>query len=88
MSDPAEAFAKLEEKIVRAAQIFKRAQVEKRELEQQLERLKSGSKERFRRSDAQERELVALRREREEIRSRIEKLLAQIDALTKSDSAG
>ena len=88
MSDPAEAFAKLEQKIGRAAQIFKRAQAEKRELERQLEGLRSGSKERLRQRDGQERELVALRREREEIRSRIEKLLAHIDALTKSDSAG
>jgi hypothetical protein len=46
------------------------------------------SKERAKVIEAHERELVALRREREEVRVRIEKLLQRIDALTGSESGG
>jgi predicted nucleic acid-binding Zn-ribbon protein len=35
-----------------------------------------------------EHEIQALRREREEVRSRVERLLEQVEALTKQDSAG
>ena len=88
MTDHADPFAKLEEKIARAVEAFRRVQAEKRALEQQLESVKSATKEQGRRWDAQERELVALRKEREEVRSRVEKLLEQVDGLTKPDSAG
>jgi len=35
-----------------------------------------------------ERELQGLRREREEVRARVEKMIRQIDALTKTDALG
>ena len=35
-----------------------------------------------------ERELIALRREREDVRARVEKLLERIDVLTSSESGG
>ena len=88
MTDHADPFTKLEEKIARAVEAFRRLQAEKRALEEQLESLKSATKEQGRRWDAQELELVALRKEREEVRSRVEKLLEQVDGLTKPDSAG
>jgi chromosome segregation ATPase len=88
MTDHADPFAKLEEKIARTVEAFRRVQAEKRALEEQLESLKSASRDQGRRWDAQERELVALRKEREEVRSRVEKLLEQIDGLTKPGSAG
>jgi len=88
MTDHADPFTKLEEKIARAVEAFRRLQAEKRALEEQLENLKSATKQQGRRWDAQERELVALRKEREEVRSRVEKLLEQVDGLTKPDSAG
>lgn len=88
MTDHADPFTKLEEKIARAVELFRQVQAEKRALEQQLESLKSATKEQGRRWDSQERELVALRKEREEVRSRVEKLLEQVDGLTKPDSAG
>jgi hypothetical protein len=46
------------------------------------------SRERAKVIDAHERELVTLRREREEVRIRIEKLLQRIDALTSTESGG
>ena len=54
----------------------------------ELERSKANSKLGSKGSAALEKELHALRREREEVRSRIEKLVEQIELLTKPDSAG
>jgi FtsZ-binding cell division protein ZapB len=89
MSDSLDYLRKLEEKIGKAADAFKRTQAEKRALEEELEKVRASSKDRGRQWEAQERELQTLRREREEIRGRVEKLLEQIEALTKAgDSAG
>ncbi|MGD1102335.1 MAG: hypothetical protein ABSA59_09740 [Terriglobia bacterium] len=88
MTDPSEQFERLEEKLLRAIELFKRTQTEKRTLEEEVEKLKVESKERAQALNAMERELIALRREREDVRSRVEKLLARIDGLTSSDSEG
>src|SRR5208283_1423230 len=82
VADPNEQFERLEEKLLKAIALFKRTQTEKRSLEQEVERLKAENKERAQGNTALERELIALRREREDVRSRVEKLLAQIDELT------
>ena len=82
MNESADSFQKFEEKVGRAIETVKRVQSEKKALEQELERVKSAAKEHARTYEAQERELVALRREREEVRARVEKLLEQIDSLT------
>ena len=87
MNDSADLFQKFEEKIARAIEVVKRVQSEKKALEQELERVKSAAKERAREWDDQGRELVALRREREEVRARLEKLLEQIDSLTAEPEA-
>jgi chromosome segregation ATPase len=79
---------KLAEKLKKAAEIFKKTQWEKRALQHELEKLKSGSKNRPKRLVMMEREIQTLRREREEVRTRIEKLIEEIDALTKADPAG
>ena len=88
MRDSIDHFQKLEEKLLKAIELFKRTQAERRALEQDLDKLRVDSKERVKLVDTLERELVALRREREEVRERIEKLLERIDALTGSDSEG
>lgn len=80
-----DSFQQFEEKIARAIEVLKRVQAEKKALELELERVKLAARERTRETEANQRELVALRREREEVRARVEKLLEQIDALTKSD---
>lgn len=86
MTDPTDNLLKLEEKLLRAVELFKQTQAEKRALGQELERLRTDVKERLKRSDTLERDLQSLQREREDVRSRIEKLLEQIDILTKPDS--
>ncbi len=88
MTDSMDHLGKLEEKIVKAAEVFKQAQSERRILLQEIEKLRSDFKERLKRADALEQELLALRRERDEVRTRVERLIAQIDSLTKADSAG
>jgi chromosome segregation ATPase len=88
MTDANDHFQKLEEKVFKAAEVFRRAQEEKRTLHQEMEQLKTDAKERSRRYEALEHELIALRKEREDVRSRVERLLQQIDALTKPESEG
>jgi FtsZ-binding cell division protein ZapB len=79
---------KLEDKLSKVVEVFKRTQAENRSLAQQLEKLKADSGETFRQRDALEREIQTLRSEREDVRNRVAKLLEQVDALTKQDSAG
>jgi len=88
LMDLNESFQQLEDKLSKATEVFKRAVADKQELEKALETLKNnkgGSQERL---EALENEVKVLRREREEVRVRIEKLLSQIDQLTGSGSAG
>jgi chromosome segregation ATPase len=82
-----DSFEQFEEKITRAIEVLKHVQAEKQALEHELERAKTAVRERARETEAHERELVALRRERDEVRLRVEKLLEQIDALTKPDAS-
>jgi FtsZ-binding cell division protein ZapB len=79
---------KLEDKLSKVVEVFKRTQAENRSLAQQIEKLKTDSGESFRQRDALEREIQTLRSEREDVRNRVAKLLEQVDALTKQDSAG
>ena len=74
-------FARLEEKLLKAIELFKRTQEEKRVLAQEVEKLRGETKERAQGVSAMERELIALRREREEVRARVEKLVERIDGL-------
>ena len=78
-------FARLEEKLLRVIELFKRTQEEKRALEREVEKLKGETKEHAQGVSAMEKELIALRREREEVRARVEKLVERIDALTSSE---
>jgi len=87
LSDTEEQLRKLEEKVVRTFELIKQTQAEKLALQKDLEKLRMDSREHAKVIDAHERELVALRREREEVRSRIEKLLQRIDALTTPESS-
>ena len=82
MSNPNDAFKKLEEKVLRVAELLKQAQAEKRALQHELDRGKSGVEEERKRLAALERELETLRRERDEVRARVEKIIEQIDMLT------
>ncbi len=88
MSETEDQLQKLEERLLKAFELFKQAQVEKLALRQELEKLRAESRERAKVTDACERELIAFRREREEVRIRVEKLLQRIDALTTPEPSG
>ena len=88
MTDPNNQFQRLEEKLMKAIEVFKQAQAEKRALEQDSSKLRLEMKERTQQMSTLERELIAQRREREDVRMRVENLLQRIDLLTKVDSEG
>jgi len=88
LSDTEDQLRKLEEKVLKAFELFEQSRAEKLALRQDLEKLRVESRDRAKVIDAQERELIALRREREEVRIRVEKLLQRIDALTAPEASG
>ena len=88
MTDSNDQFQRLEEKLLKAIEIFKQTQAEKRVLEQNLEKIRSETKGRAQQFSAMEREVIALRREREDVRERVQKLLERIEVLTSPRSEG
>lgn len=88
MTDPNEQFQRLEEKLLKAIDVFKQTRAEKRALEQDAEKLRLETKERAQQISVMERELIALRREREDVRARVDKLLKRLEVLTSSGSEG
>ena len=88
VTNPNDALQKLEEKLLKVIEVFKRTQTEKRALQEELDTFKADSKGGAKRVEALERELQTLRRERDEVRARVEKILQQIDVLTKTDAGG
>jgi chromosome segregation ATPase len=88
VTDPNEQFQRLEEKLLKAIDVFKQTRAEKRALEQDAEKLRLEIKERAQQISVLERELIALRREREDVRARVDKLLKRLDVLTSSVSEG
>ena len=82
-----ETFQRLEDKLSKAVEVFKKALADKRALEQEVERLRADARERAQRAEVEERELIALRKERDDVRNRVERLLAQVENLTKPESA-
>lgn len=81
-----ESFQELEVKLSRAGEVFRRAVADKHDLEQALEKLKQDTSDSQKRLEAMQHEIQVLRREREEVRIRVEKLLDQIEQLTSPDS--
>lgn len=84
----ADEFHTLEEKIYRTIELLKSAREAKAATERDATRLREQLEVREEEVDSLKNEIVALRKEREEIRTRVEKMLAQIDALTVEESAG
>ena len=85
MRDSLENLERLEATIAKAAELLRRTQAEKRSLLEQLTKIRVDLDKRTKSSEGLEREVLTLRREREEVRSRIEKLLRQIENLANSE---
>ena len=77
----------LEEKVYRTIELLKEARAGQAAAEREARRLREQIGSHGEETESLRRELVALRREREEVRGRVEKMLKQIDALTADDSA-
>jgi chromosome segregation ATPase len=85
---PGDDFHALEEKIYRTIELLKEAREAKTAAERTAARLREQLEGHDGQTQALRAEVVALRREREEVRTRVEKMLKQIEALTQEESGG
>lgn len=84
---PADDFRALEAKIYRTIEMYKSARQGQLAAEKELEKLKRQSEERDAELSSVRREVVQLRKEREEVKGRVEKMLGQIEALAEEQLA-
>lgn len=78
---PADQFQALEEKIYRTIELYKSARKAQAAAERDSQRLREQLEEREQQLITLRRESVQLKKEREEIRGRVERMLEQIDSL-------
>ncbi len=79
-------FKALEDKVVRTIELLTQARHAKAEAQRDLDRLKSQLNAREERLDSLEKELLALRKDREQARERIERMITQIDNLISAET--
>lgn len=84
---PADDFQALEEKVYRTIELYKAAREARTAAERDVQRLREQIEEREEEVESLKKELIGLRREREEVRSRVEKMLRQIDVLGADEAA-
>jgi predicted nucleic acid-binding Zn-ribbon protein len=84
---PAEDFQALEEKVYRTIELYKAAKEARATAERDAKRLREQLEEREEENETMRRELVQLRKDREDIRGRVEKMLSQMDSLTHEQAA-
>ena len=84
---PAEDFEALEEKVYRTIELYKAAREARATAERDAKRLREQLEEREEENESLRRELVQLRKDREDIRTRVEKMLGQMDSLTQEQAA-
>ncbi|HEY4842952.1 MAG TPA: hypothetical protein VIH78_13355 [Terriglobales bacterium] len=84
---PAEDFQALEEKVYRTIELYKAAKDARATAERDAKRLREQLEEREEENETMRRELVHLRKDREDIRVRVEKLLSQMETLTQEQAA-
>jgi FtsZ-binding cell division protein ZapB len=77
---PADDFQALEEKVYRTIEMYKASQ-------RDVQRLRAQLDERNQEVETLRRDAVQLRRDREEVRGRVEKMLRQIDAIGEEKAA-
>jgi chromosome segregation ATPase len=84
---PADDFQALEDKVYRTIEMYKASREARIAAEREVERLRTQLKEAEQQVDTLRREAVQLRKDREEVRSRVEKMLRQIDAVGEEQAA-
>ncbi|HEX6465885.1 MAG TPA: hypothetical protein VFZ99_01190 [Terriglobales bacterium] len=78
----ADDFHSLEEKVYKTIELLKSAREAKAVAERDSKRMREQLEEREEQIETLRGQVVSLRRERDEVRGRVEKILKQIDALT------
>jgi chromosome segregation ATPase len=81
---PADDFQVLEQKIYRTIEMYKTARQAQTSAERDAQRLRQQMEDREEELVRLRRETVQLKKEREDIRSRVEKMLAQIESLAEA----
>lgn len=76
---PSDDFQALEDKVYRTIEMYKAAREGRGAAERDLQRVRQQLKERDEELDGLRREMVQLRKDREEVRRRVEKMLHQIE---------
>jgi len=84
---PAEDFQALEEKVYRTIELYKAAKEARTTAERDGKRLREQLEEREEENETMRRELLQLRKDREDIRGRVEKMLSQMESLTHEQAA-
>src|ERR1700730_8242057 len=84
---PADDFQALEDKIYRTIELYKSAQEARATAERDVKRLREQLEEREEEGETMRRELVQMRKDREDIRTRVEKMLGQMESLTQEQAA-
>jgi len=84
---PAEDFQALEEKIYRTIELYKAAKEARASSERDVKRLREQLEQREEENELLRRELVQLRKDREAIKSRVERMLSQMDSLGQEQAA-
>jgi hypothetical protein len=82
----ADEFHALEEKVYRTIELLKTAREGKAAAERDAARLRQQLEDREEEVETVRSQIVGLRKEREDVRGRVEKMLKQIDLLTESES--
>ena len=83
---PSDDFQALEEKVYRTIELYKSAREARTAAERDAQRLRAQLEEREEEVETIRTQMVGLRKEREDVRGRVEKMLKQIDLLTESES--
>ena len=84
---PAEDFEALEEKVYRTIELYKAAKEARGTAERDVKRLREQLEEREEENETMRRQLIQLRKDREDIRGRVEKMLSQMESLTQEQAA-
>ena len=84
---PGEDFQALEEKIYRTIELYKAAKDARANAERDAERLREQIEQREEENQALRRELVQLRKDREDIRGRVERMLNQMESMAQEQAA-
>jgi hypothetical protein len=84
---PADDFQALEDKVYRTIEMYKAAREAKVSAEREVQRVRQQLKERDEEIENLRREAVQLRKDREEVRHRVEKIVRQIDAVSEEQVA-